>query len=130
MKNFENANLQQTQAAFTVCEIVLIYIYSEMFDTDMVCCCSPLCANNWFHVRCVNLQQLPDGDWYCSNECRDSTDYIYCWCQSKKGREDRQMFECERGSDCLNHQYYHPSCVGMDKLPGIHYMQSNTIVNN
>ena len=40
-------------------------------DGDMVLCENPHCPNGrWFHLECVNLQQedVPDGDWFCSEE--------------------------------------------------------------
>ena len=34
---------------------------------DMVACENEQCPLEWFHLECVHMTQVPDGEWYCSN---------------------------------------------------------------
>ena len=31
----------------------------------MICCDNGDCSIKWFHLRCVGLETIPDGSWYC-----------------------------------------------------------------
>lgn len=33
----------------------------------MICCDNEDCSIKWFHLRCVGLDTIPDGSWYCPN---------------------------------------------------------------
>lgn len=78
----------------------------------MVQCCGYQCPQSWFHLDCVQLPDIPDGDWYCSNTCQDRGDYIYCSCKTRRGfPEDNEMLRCELGDDCRHHEKYHRACM-------------------
>lgn len=37
---------------------------------DMIACDNEYCKIEWFHLSCVNLNEIPNDKWYC-NECRE-----------------------------------------------------------
>ena len=76
----------------------------------MVHCRNPACEHEWIHLSCAKLVVEPQCDWYCSKLCKDSSAYIYCFCQLHTN-EDNVMIRCAAGSDCLRHEYYHPTCI-------------------
>lgn len=88
--------------------------FTAVQDGEMVQCCNHRCSGAWFHLPCVDLQEAPEGDWYCSDDCRDSGGYIYCICHSRKEAEDQHMLKCALGDSCHRHGLYHPSCIGAD----------------
>ena len=75
----------------------------------------------WYHYACINLQldEAPDGDWWCSDECQASFTYIYCNCHRRGGQEE-DMVQCELQSRCQKDEWYHPQCIpgGANNLPG------------
>ena len=79
----------------------------------MVECCNEFCRGSWFHLECVDppIAKVPRGDWYCSEECRQSPAYIHCICKKKKGAEDSHLLRCKLKSSCRRREYYHRSCV-------------------
>ena len=83
-------------------------------DGEMLQCSNHLCAGAWFHLTCVDLEEAPQDDWYCSQDCRISGGYIYCICHSRQGAEDQHMLRCALGVNCLRHEKYHPRCIGAD----------------
>lgn len=34
---------------------------------EMILCENPICVIQWFHLDCMGLRTVPDGDWYCMN---------------------------------------------------------------
>ena len=36
---------------------------------EMIGCDSESCQIQWFHMSCLNMDEIPDGDWFCP-ECR------------------------------------------------------------
>ncbi|XP_071483013.1 uncharacterized protein [Diadema antillarum] len=84
---------------------------------EMVMCCSKTCRHAWFHLSCVGLQEAPDSDedWYCSQGCKDSDSYIYCFCHKKCQTGDEGMVQCHLAEHCKKHEWYHKSCVDISK---------------
>jgi len=35
-------------------------------ENKMVGCDGQNCSIEWFHLKCVNMEQIPEGNWYCS----------------------------------------------------------------
>lgn len=35
----------------------------------MIKCDNEKCKKEWFHLKCVGLEDFPIGKWYCSKEC-------------------------------------------------------------
>ena len=33
---------------------------------DMIGCDNPTCPVEWFHMGCVGLSSIPEGDWICT----------------------------------------------------------------
>lgn len=33
----------------------------------MIACDGPTCTIEWFHLRCIGVQQIPEGQWFCPN---------------------------------------------------------------
>ena len=101
----------------------LYYVCNVTFPDGagkMVQCCSSKCSLQWFHEECVEICVAIDSeDWWCSEECRNSGFYIYCICQSSTA-ENGSMVQCELGSECRRHEWYHPSCLCLSaqQLPG------------
>lgn len=40
---------------------------------DMIGCDNDSCKFQWFHFKCVGLEMQPEGEWYCSDECREKS---------------------------------------------------------
>lgn len=34
---------------------------------QMIFCDNPTCLIKWFHMDCVKIQVVPEGNWYCQN---------------------------------------------------------------
>ena len=87
----------------------------------MIRCAAMDCERQWFHFECTNprLQEAPDEDWFCSQGCRSSTRYIFCYCHMHKP-DDKDMVQCELGENCRWAEWYHPSCLpfAVQALPG------------
>ena len=98
-------------------KIILMISLDAEKDGEMVQCANSYCDGAWFHQACVDhaVQAVPDRDWFCSVDCRNSSGYIYCICKSRKGAEDQQMLWCALKEDCRRHEFYHPSCVAADQ---------------
>ena len=39
---------------------------------DMIGCDNDLCPIMWFHMHCLNIDSIPDGEWFCPN-CQSVT---------------------------------------------------------
>ena len=37
------------------------------FDSDMIACDFPNCPIEWYHLRCLNIADIPDGEWFCQD---------------------------------------------------------------
>ena len=83
----------------------------------MVQCCNPLCSNgSWFHLGCVHLEHMPQGDWYCGEKCTKSRHYIGCICATKKVDD---IIRCTLGAECKGRETYHRKCLlGKGKVVG------------
>ena len=99
-----------------------IYIYLYIFSTDtedeeMVQCCSSNCPVGWYHLTCLDppLEEVPQGLWYCCDDCATDVGLVYCSCRKKKGLEDERMIRCARGDQCTGNERYHLSCLGLHK---------------
>lgn len=45
---------------------------TEHQDLEMIYCANKDCMfGGWFHLDCLGLKEEPDGDWWCSPECRN-----------------------------------------------------------
>jgi len=84
---------------------------------ELIICDRPGCIYS-FHLKCVGLDNVPDGDWicnYCSANPIDPNDghHVYCVECGKPGN----LIMCDV-RDCP--RSYHFSCVGLsdDLLPG------------
>ena len=80
----------------------------------MVQCSNHLCPSSWFHLACLEppLRRVPRGDWFCSDECKDSGGYIYCVCKARRGpAEDQNMLRCKLKGLCRRHEKYHQACI-------------------
>ena len=66
-----------------------IYCFCRRPSTqEMICCDNEDCAIKWFHLRCVGLDTIPDGTWYCPN-CRaimESKNATYVCLLNKESR--------------------------------------------
>jgi len=36
-------------------------------NEDFIGCDAPNCKFEWFHLRCVGLEEIPEGEWVCNN---------------------------------------------------------------
>ena len=36
---------------------------------DMIGCDNPSCSIKWFHMNCLGIDSIPEGEWYCPNCC-------------------------------------------------------------
>ena len=108
---------------FAICWQLITYIVQLEFDiyqytssnnspTDtgdrLIQCCSSTCPVGRFHVTCHAADGVAEAqEWFCSDTCRESGGYIYCWCQKDKGG---RMIECGRGATCSARRLYHVDC--------------------
>ena len=81
----------------------------------MVQCCNPDCANGWYHLPCIQLARVPEGDWYCSRRCREAPGWVYCSCRKKQAGP---VVRCSLGSECRRHEYYHTACLQEQDFTG------------
>ena len=81
----------------------------------MLQCSSSICNKQWLHLSCAGLAKAPEGDWFCSEDCKNEWGYIHCWCHERLGGE---MVECQLGSNCKKHQWYHMECLLPSERPG------------
>ena len=89
---------------------------AERPDVKMIRCSNADChLGVWFHVDCVGVDSVPDGDWWCSDECRATEQSIFCTC--KVIRPDEPQVTCAN-VDCMNGSIFHRRCVDMPQLPG------------
>ena len=98
---------------------ILYILLTDMDDAPMIECSGPHCKNEWFHLDCINMavEDAPDGDWYCSDDCRLARGgYEFCVCR-KETREE--MIGCDNPG-CPRGSWFHFSCVGMREsdVPG------------
>ena len=87
----------------------------------MVRCCNSKCSVQWYHYTCIGVTSMDVvNDWWCSDSCENSGNYVYCLC-GKSTDENDCMVQCELGNDCLKSEWYHPSCLCMksEDLPGL-----------
>jgi len=94
--------------------MMILLTYAVESGEDMIQCCNPYCEHSWFHLTCVDLQEAPRDDWYCSQACKNHKGYIYCSCKTKK---NEQKIQCHLADACRKHEWYHPSCVGLQNRP-------------
>ena len=75
--------LLSTLATFIAVNLLRCAVMSvEQEDVEMVRCSNPdCCFGAWFHVTCMNVDMVPAGDWWCSDECRDTRQSVYCHCK-------------------------------------------------
>lgn len=138
--NIETASLDEKNNFFeATCKLIVDQVWKEL-DTDrlkedegtgppVICCGNDLddeligCSSKsscpkgeYFHYTCAGVDQdnIP-VPWYCSDECRQLIiqPYIYCWCGQDLGT-DEPMIGCEAESLCVNKEWYHMRCVGID----------------
>jgi len=89
---------------------------TERPDVTMIRCSNADCRHGaWFHVDCVGIEQVPDGDWWCSDECNQTERSIFCVC--KRVRYGQQI-DCSNDS-CNNGAIFHLHCVNLQQRPGI-----------
>ena len=43
----------------------------------MIGCDNDFCEYEWFHNSCVSITRKPQGEWYCSEECRSAGENYY-----------------------------------------------------
>ena len=94
----------------------------------MMRCTNTNCEPGRFHYRCAGLSEedSPDmNDWFCSKECEESQDYVYCICH-KHTEEDSELIQCDLEARCFKSEWYQPSCISKNpqSLPGMHNISS------
>lgn len=65
------------------------------------------CPNGgYIHVQCANLKEdeIPDGDWFCSDDCKVVSKY--CFCKKNLGKKV-PMIMCDQGKACKEGQWFH-----------------------
>ena len=84
----------------------------------MIQCSNMNCDRGlWFHLECLDepLDEIPEGDWWCSDNCQQTNSSIFCSCRKvKKGAQ----IQCSMGPLCENGRWFHKTCVGKVTLKG------------
>lgn len=60
------------------------FVFLDTGDgVDMTQCSNQQnCKNGkWFHNACVDLDESPPGDWWCSLNCKASKSSVFCTCR-------------------------------------------------
>ena len=88
--------------------------------TMIECSARTNCLNgNWFHLQCIHMaaQDIPDGDWWCSEACRKYS--IYCHCKQNVRRP--RWIRCNNEGLCLQSPdgWFHFKCTGLSKMPRV-----------
>ena len=90
----------------------------------MVACSNMLCAHGkWYHYSCVEMEDAPIGDWWCSAECRRTKNSEFCICQ--KVDKEKTLITCAKGEDCNGAKLYHKECIDFfasENQEGINYI--------
>ena len=74
----------------------------------MIYCANPKWTPGGFHYRCAGLsrENSPDrNDWYCSRECEESQEYVYCICYQHT-EECSQIIQCATEVQCLKSEWF------------------------
>ena len=82
----------------------------------MIECSGVLCpGNNWFHLPCLSLEadEVLEGEFYCSDDCRERHTYKYC-CFKDLG-ENEPMIACDNPG-CPK-EWFHLKCKKMKSVP-------------
>ena len=82
---------------------------SEQADEMVRCSNADCCLGTWFHVTCLSINDVPVGDWWCSEECRDSGQSIFCCCKRVR---DGPVVTCAN-DDCQNGTTFHVDCLNI-----------------
>ena len=63
----------KTQDEWCICKM------SEDED-DLIMCESKTCKHQWFHIKCMRIEKIPKGKWFC----------VKCKTKKQKKRQLRQ----------------------------------------
>nr|XP_022309155.1 uncharacterized protein LOC111114903 [Crassostrea virginica] len=86
-------------------------------EAPMIDCSGINCpGNNRFHLECIGMEEddVPDEDFYCSEECQKRRIYRYCTCHEDLG-EFEPMVACDNKNCRL--EWFHYKCVGLENAP-------------
>ena len=81
----------------------------------MVECGNSKCHERWFHLKCAGLQRAPNGQFFCSDECKSAPGWIHC-CGER--RPLSTVVRCRLKDDCRKQQYYHVDCLSDNQQTG------------
>lgn len=56
----------------------------------MVACENEKCPHQWFHFKCVGLTRNPEGEWFCSQTCKD--EYYRTIASKKKNKKKKKRW--------------------------------------
>ena len=56
-------------------------------SSDMIACDNPQCSIEWFHTKCLRLESIPKGKWFCP-DCRKLPEFR----RKKRKREEFIIF--------------------------------------
>jgi len=73
----------------------------------------------WFHTDCMDVAVIPSAteDWWCSDECRQTNQSLFCHCKTVRGGE---TVVCTN-DDCSYGSIFHVECVSIHSVPGLIY---------
>ncbi|XP_061162619.1 uncharacterized protein LOC133171838 [Saccostrea echinata] len=103
---------------YCLCKIGKLYSLYLGDDVPMIYCSGIHCpGNNWFHLQCLHMEDddVPDEEFYCSDDCRKRAVYKYCNCHVDMGQYE-PMVGCDN-PNCRK-EWYHLKCVGLKNAPG------------
>ena len=100
-----------------VCTAIDLFLwFAERPDVAMIRCSNDMChLGTWFHLDCAAVDVVPDDDWWCSDECRQTERSIFCSCH--KIRNEPRV-TCAN-ADCSSGSIYHLDCVNLKQQPGL-----------
>ena len=84
-------------------------------EEEMIRCSNPDCpVGSWYHVSCVEVTVVPDDDWWCCDECRDTRRSLFCLC---KRVQSGPVVKCAN-DNCPYGSDFHLKCVNLGQHPG------------
>ena len=92
----------------------ICYPFFEADSLMVECSGGEHCEDGWwFHIECLGMtrEDMPDGDWWCSERCRKYSMYCYC----KRITDEPLSVMCSN-NHCVGFKRFHAQCITIHSL--------------